>query len=501
MSNLNVAIVLAAGEGTRMKSQTPKVLNEVCGLPILGHVLSTVKELKPQQSLVVIGHQKELVKQYINSEFPKVQTVVQTKQLGTGHAVQTALASLKGVKGLVLVLASDTPLLSSQTLNQLVKAAKSTKAAVLTAEFPDPTGYGRIIKDEDKVVRIVEHKDANSEELEITEINTGVYVFDADLLKQAVSKLGSNNAQKEIYLTDVVEAINNLNENVTAVVCENYVEALGINDQTQLAEVQRIKQQQINEHWMLQGVTMRNPETVIIDLTVSLSRDVFLDTNTHLIGNTSVSEGSVIGPDSLITNSKIGENSKIIKSTLDEAIVGSNCQVGPFTYLRPGTKLKDGVKAGAYVEIKNSLVGDGSKVPHLSYVGDATIGIESNIGAATVFVNYDGNEKHKTVVGNYVKIGSDTMLVAPVKIGDGAYTAAGSVITENVPAGALGVERTKQRNIEGWTIRKRPNSPYAKSVKKGTKKTKTKTKAKVSKPTKKKTKNAKKQTPPKKKKK
>ena len=461
MSNLNVAIVLAAGEGTRMKSNAPKVLHEVCGLPILGHVLDTVKELKPQQSVVVIGHQKELVKQYISSDYPKVQTVVQTKQLGTGHAVQTALASLKGVKGLVLVLASDTPLLSSQTLNQLVKAAKSSKAAVLTAEFADPTGYGRIVKDEDKVLRIVEHKDASSEELEITEINTGVYVFDADLLKQAVSKLGSNNAQKEIYLTDVVEAINNLNETVTAVVCENYLEALGINDQAQLAEVQRIKQQQINEHWMLQGVTMRNPETVIIDLTVSLSKDVFLDTNTHLLGNTNVGEGSVIGPDSLINNSKIGENSQIIKSTLDEAIVGNNCQVGPYTYLRPGTKLKDGVKAGAYVEIKNSSVGEGSKVPHLSYVGDATIGIESNIGAATVFVNYDGVEKHKTVVGNYVKIGSDTMLVAPVKIGDGAYTAAGSVITENVPAGALGVERTKQRNIEGWVARKRGKTKSA----------------------------------------
>ncbi|NBO78223.1 MAG: bifunctional N-acetylglucosamine-1-phosphate uridyltransferase/glucosamine-1-phosphate acetyltransferase [Actinobacteria bacterium] len=403
-----------------MKSQTPKVLHEVCGLPILGHVLSTVKEVKPQQSLVVIGHQKELVKQYINSEYPKVQTVVQTKQLGTGHAVQTALASLKSVKGLVLVLASDTPLLSSQTLNQLVKAAKTSKAAVLTADFPDPTGYGRIIKDEDKVLRIVEHKDASSEELEISEINTGVYVFDADLLKQAVS---------------------------TAVVCDNYLEALGINDQAQLAEVQRIKQQQINEHWMLQGVTMRNPETVIIDLTVSLASGVFLDTNTHLIGNTSVDSGSHIGPDSLIVDSKVGESTRVIKSTLDEAVVGNNCAVGPYTYLRPGTKLKDGVKAGAYVEIKNS------------------------------------------------------MLVAPVKIGDGAYTAAGSVITENVPAGALGVERTKQRNIDGWTIRKRPNSPYSKSVKKGTKKTKTKTKAKVTKPAKKKTKNAKKQTPPKKKKK
>jgi bifunctional UDP-N-acetylglucosamine pyrophosphorylase/glucosamine-1-phosphate N-acetyltransferase len=478
VSNLNVAIVLAAGEGTRMKSLTPKVLHEVCGLPILGHVLNTVKELKPQQSLVVIGHQKELVKQYINSQYPKVQTVVQTKQLGTGHAVQTALASLKSVKGLVLVLASDTPLLSSQTLNQLLKAAKSSKAAVLTADFPDPTGYGRIVKEDDKVLKIVEQRDASSEELEITEINTGVYIFDADLLKQAIAKLGNKNAQKEIYL-----------------------EALGINDQTQLAEVQRIKQQQINEHWMLQGVSMRNPESVIIDLTVSLASDVFLDTNTHLIGNSSIEAGSVIGPDSLITNSKIGQNSKIVKSTLDDAVVGNNCQVGPFTYLRPGTKLKDGVKAGAYVEIKNSTVGDGSKVPHLSYVGDATIGIESNIGAATVFVNYDGQEKHKTVVGNYVKIGSDSMLVAPVKIGDGAYTAAGSVITENVPAGALGVERTKQRNIEGWTIRKRPNSAYAKSVKKGTKKTTTKSKAKVSKPTKKKTKNAKRQTPPKKKKK
>ena len=480
MTNLNAAIVLAAGEGKRMNSATPKVLHQVCGVPILGHVLNTLKELKPQQNVVVIGHQKELVKNYLDQDFKKIQTVVQTKQKGTGHAVQTALAAMKNVKGLVLVMAADTPLLTSETLNQLVKAAKNSKAAVLTADLPDATGYGRVVKEDSKILRIVEHADASDEELEITEINTGVYVFDAEILKNAVTKLGSNNKQGEIYLTDVVEVLNSQNENVTAVVCENYVEALGINDQAQLAIAQQIKQQQINESWMLHGVSMRNPESIIIDLTVSLDSDVHLESNTQLLGTTSISAGSTIGPDTYLKDCEVGQNSQVLKTTGVEAKIGNNAQVGPYTYLRPGTKLKDGTKAGAYVEIKNSTIGEGSKVPHLSYVGDATIGIESNIGAATVFVNYDGVEKHKTVVGDFVKIGSDTMLVAPVKIGDGAYTAAGSVITENVPAGALGVERTKQRNIEGWVARKRPNSKYVKSQKKTAKKS-TKKKVKTTK--------------------
>ena len=461
MSNLSAAIVLAAGFGKRMNSSTPKVLHPICGMPILGHVLETVEELKPAQIIAVVGHGKERVTKYLNADFKKVKTVVQQQQKGTGHAVQVALAEMKNFKGLVLITAGDTPLLTSDSISRLVAAAKESKAAVLTADLPDPTGYGRIIRLASMVDRIVEQSDANSEELEITEINTGVYVFDVEILKKAITQIKANNKQGEIYLTDVIAVINNMGESVTAVMCEDYLEALGINDRSQLAMSQQILQQTINEYWMSQGVSMRNPDSVVIDVNVTLGQDVFLDNNTHLLGNTVVGSNSVIGPDSMLKDCVVGTNSHVLRTTANEANIGNNCEIGPYTYLRPGTVLKDGVKAGAYVEIKNSTVGQGSKVPHLSYVGDATIGIETNIGAATVFVNYDGVEKHKTVVGDHVKIGSDTMLVAPVKIGDGAYTAAGSVITENVPAGALGVERTKQRNIEGWVARKRGKTKSA----------------------------------------
>jgi bifunctional UDP-N-acetylglucosamine pyrophosphorylase/glucosamine-1-phosphate N-acetyltransferase len=461
VSNLSAAIVLAAGFGKRMNSSTPKVLHPICGMPILGHVLETVEELKPAQIIAVVGHGKERVTKYLNADFKKVKTVVQQQQKGTGHAVQVALAEMKNFKGLVLITAGDTPLLTSDSITRLVAAAKESKAAVLTADLPDPTGYGRIIRLASMVDRIVEQIDASSEELEITEINTGVYVFDVEILKKAITQIKANNKQGEIYLTDVIAVINNMGESVTAVMCEDYLEALGINDRSQLAMSQQILQQTINEYWMTQGVSMRNPDSVVIDVNVTLGQDVFLDNNTHLLGNTVVGSNSVIGPDSMLKDCVVGTNSHVLRTTANEAKIGNNCEIGPYTYLRPGTVLKDGVKAGAYVEIKNSTVGQGSKVPHLSYVGDATIGIETNIGAATVFVNYDGVEKHKTVVGDHVKIGSDTMLVAPVKIGDGAYTAAGSVITENVPAGALGVERTKQRNIEGWVARKRGKTKSA----------------------------------------
>lgn len=428
---------------------------------MLGHVLETVQELKPTQIITVVGHGKERVTKYLNSEFKKVKIVVQQQQKGTGHAVQTALAQMKTSKGLVLITAGDTPLLTSDSLVRLVTAAKESKAAVLTADLPDPTGYGRIIRLASMVDRIVEQSDATVEELEITEINTGVYVFDIEILKKAITQLKANNKQGEIYLTDVIAVINNMGESVTAVMCEDYLEALGINDRSQLALAQQILQQTINEYWMSQGVSMRNPDSVVIDVNVELGQDVFLDNNTHLLGNTQIGNNSIIGPDTMLKDCAVGTNSHVLRTTAMGAKIGNNCEIGPYTYLRPGTVLKNGVKAGAYVEIKNSTVGEGSKVPHLSYVGDATIGIETNIGAATVFVNYDGVQKHKTVVGDHVKIGSDTMLVAPVKIGDGAYTAAGSVITENVPAGALGVERTKQRNIEGWVARKRGKTKSA----------------------------------------
>ena len=349
MSNLNSAIVLAAGFGKRMNSSTPKVLHPICGVPMLGHVLETVQELKPTQIITVVGHGKERVTNYLNSEFKKVKTVVQKEQKGTGHAVQTALAQMKTSKGLVLITAGDTPLLTSESITRLVLAAKESKAAVLTADLPDPTGYGRVIRLASMVDRIVEQSDATAEELEITEINTGVYVFDIEILKKAITQLKANNKQGEIYLTDVVAVINNMGESVSAVMCDDYLEALGINDRSQLALAQQILQQTINEYWMSQGVSMRNPDSVVIDVNVELGQDVFLDNNTHLLGDTQIGNNSIIGPDTMLKDCVVGTNSHVLRTTAMSAKIGNNCEIGPYTYLRPGTVLKNGVKAGAYV--------------------------------------------------------------------------------------------------------------------------------------------------------
>ncbi len=464
MSQLSAAIVLAAGEGKRMHSSTPKVLHPVCGVPLLGHVLSTVSHLSPAQTTVVIGHGKVRVQNYLTSEFKNVHTAIQEKQNGTGHAVQTALASMKEFKGLVLIISGDTPLISPESLKDLIKVAHQNKAAVLTAILDNPDGYGRVVRNGENVTKIVEDKDASASEKLIQEINTGVYIFDVQSLNETIKNLNSKNSQNELYLTDVVELMTKNNINVGIVKCEDSTEALGVNDRAQLATSQQIMQQRINEHWMQKGVTMRNPDSVVIDITAEFEQDVFIDSNCHLLGNTRIAKGVQIGPDTMLKDCVVGENSHLLRTTANDAKIGANAEIGPYTYLRPGTILEDGTKAGAYVEIKNSVIGKGSKVPHLSYVGDATIGEGTNIGAATVFVNYDGEKKHHTVVGDNVRIGSDTMLVAPVTIGDGAYTAAGSVITEDVPSGALGVERTKQRNIAGWVERKRANSKSADSA-------------------------------------
>ena len=299
---------------------------------MLGHVLETVEELKPAQIIAVVGHGKERVTKYLNADFKKVKTVVQKQQKGTGHAVQTALAEMKNFKGLVLITAGDTPLLTSDSISRLVAAAKESKAAVLTADLPDPTGYGRIIRLASMVDRIVEQSDASSEELEITEINTGVYVFDVEILKKAITQIKANNKQGEIYLTDVIAVINNMGESVTAVMCEDYLEALGINDRSQLAMSQQILQQTINEYWMSQGVSMRNPDSVVIDVNVTLGQDVFLDNNTHLLGNTVVGSNSVIGPDSMLKDCVVGTNSHVLRTTANEANIGNNCEIGPYTY-------------------------------------------------------------------------------------------------------------------------------------------------------------------------
>ena len=463
--NPAAVIILAAGQGTRMKSVKPKVLHEVLGMPLLGHVLLSSSQLDSKSTVVVVGHGKAEVTQYLAQSYPKVKTVTQEQQLGTGHAVKVALETLGDLKtGLVLILAGDTPLLTNTDLTQLLKAANGVGGAVLTAHLPDPTGYGRIIRGTDnKVDSIVEQRDASDTQRAITEVNSGVYVFSAELLRMALSKIDAANDQGEQYLTDVVGILRSAGHEITAVLtsAENI---LGVNDRRQLAQAGGVLRQRIADEWMLAGVTMVDPTSVWIDRNVSLEADVTLLQNVQLTGTTSIKAGSVIGPDCTLVNTIVDNDAVVIRSTTKDCQIGNSASVGPFTYLRPGTKLGPKAKAGGFVEMKNAVLGESAKVPHLSYVGDAEIGEGSNIGAATVFVNYDGVEKHRTIVGKHVRVGSDSMLVAPITIGDGAYTAAGSVITEDVPAGAMAVGRARQRNILDWVLRRRPGSDSAKAA-------------------------------------
>lgn len=464
---LDVAIVLAAGEGTRMKSKTPKVLHFISGKAIIDHVLSQVIKLNPGELRVVVGAGREAVESHVKQVAPKAIPVFQAERNGTGHAVQLALADLK-VSGTVLICAGDTPLLRSETLAQFIAAHNEAKntVSVLTAEFPDPTGYGRILRNEaGEIVAIVEERDASDEIKAIDEINTGVYLFDIESLRSSVTKLKSNNSQGELYLTDVIADIKATGGKAAAILSNDYSETLGINDRSQLAECAAIMRDRINYEHLLNGVEIIDPTTTWIDSSVKIEADATIFPESWLAGTTTIGANSIIGPRTTLMNVTVSTCASIIESNCVDCEVGSGAKVGPYSYLRAGTKLGAGAKAGAYVEIKNSTIGEGTKVPHLSYVGDAEIGSGSNIGAATVFVNYDGVEKHKTKIGNEVRIGSDTMLVAPVSIGDGAYTAAGSVITDNVPAGAMGVARSKQRNILGWVLRKRSGTKSAQAAK------------------------------------
>jgi bifunctional UDP-N-acetylglucosamine pyrophosphorylase/glucosamine-1-phosphate N-acetyltransferase len=469
---VQTVIVLAAGEGTRMKSATPKVLHSVAGRSLLGHVLHAVHHLSPNEVRIVVGSGREAVEAHIAQIAPKATTVFQEHRGGTGHAAQLALAG-NAPKGTVLILAGDTPLLSGDSLAQFVAAhaAGEFAASVLTAEHPDPTGYGRIIRDDnDELLRIVEEKDATDDEKFIFEINSGVYAFDGEKLAASIGQLTNANAQGELYLTDVIGILKTAGESIAAIMIDDFTETLGVNDRVQLAESAAMLRDRINEQWMRAGVTIIDPTTTWIDSTVELSNDVTLHPGTALLGSTKVATGAVIGPRSTLTDCIVKEGASVLESIATETVIGEAATVGPFTYLRAGTQLGDSTKAGAFVEMKNAVVGTGSKVPHLSYVGDATIGEGSNIGAATIFVNYDGVEKHHTTVGDHVRIGSDSMLVAPVTIGDGAYTAAGSVITEDVPAGAIGVGRAKQRNVLDWVLRKRANTKSAQAAEASNKK-------------------------------
>ena len=457
-------IVLAAGAGTRMKSTKPKVLHEVLGLTLLDHVLNTTSPLNAEKTLVIIGHGRDHVQEHLAKSHPLLLTAVQDQQNGTGHAVKIALDALGELSGPVLVLAGDTPLLTTSDLQLTLSNLSGKAASVLTAHLADPTGYGRIVRNAtDGLEQIVEHRDASDAQLLLTEVNSGVYAFDAKLLRESLTSLKTDNSQGEQYLTDVLGILRTAGYEVAAVATteENI---LGVNDRRQLAEAGSILRNRINNEWMLAGVTMVDPSSVWIDRTVVLESDVTILQNVSITGSSTIRGGSSIGPDCSLHDTVADHCATVTRTTSNGAVIGEGATVGPYTYLRPGTVLGAGAKAGGFVEMKNANLGANSKVPHLSYVGDATIGDGTNIGAATVFVNYDGQEKHHTHVGSHVRIGSDTMLVAPLVIGDGAYTAAGSVITEDVPAGAMAVGRARQRNIFDWVLRRRPGSDSAKAA-------------------------------------
>lgn len=461
-------VVLAAGEGTRMKSATPKVLHDICGRSLVGHVLAAARELEPENLVVVVGHAREKVGAHLAEIDPGARTAVQAEQNGTGHAVRMGLEELGGsVDGTVVVVCGDTPLLTGETLRRLAGTHQEDGNAVtvLTAEVPDATGYGRIVRDgSGAVTAIVEHKDASDTQRAIREINSGVFAFDGQLLAEALKQVRTDNSQGEEYLTDVLGILRSAGHRVGASVAGDHREIAGINNRVQLAEARRILNDRLLTEAMLAGVTVVDPATTWIDVTVTFEQDAVVQPGTQLIGATHIGEGAEVGPNSRLKDTRVGAGARVDNTVSDGAVVGPQASVGPYAYLRPGTRLGLKSKVGTYVETKNAAIGEGTKVPHLSYVGDATIGEYTNIGAASVFVNYDGQDKHHTTVGSHCRTGSDNMFVAPVTVGDGAYTAAGSVITKDVPPGSLAVARGQQRNIEGWVARKRPGSAAAKAA-------------------------------------
>ncbi|TDD77669.1 bifunctional UDP-N-acetylglucosamine diphosphorylase/glucosamine-1-phosphate N-acetyltransferase GlmU [Actinomadura rubrisoli] len=460
-------IVLAAGEGTRMKSSTSKVLHELCGRSMLGHVLAAARELEPERLVVVVGHRREQVVAHLAEHVPDAESAVQERQGGTGHAVRMALEQTGALSGTVVVTNGDHPLLRGETLAALVRTHEDegNAATVLTTEMPDATGYGRMVRAEDgSVAAIVEHKDADEAQRAINEINVGMYAFDGALLEDALKRVTTDNAKGEEYLTDVVAILRGDGHRAGAHLTADWVETQGVNDKVQLAQARRQLNDRILEAHMRAGVTVVDPATTWIDVEVTAERDAEVLPGTQLHGRTHLGEGARVGPNSTLTDTVVGAGAVVVNAVCAGAEIGAEASVGPYAYLRPGTRLARKAKVGTYVETKNAEIGEGSKVPHLTYVGDAEIGAGSNIGASSVFVNYDGVAKHRSVIGSHVKVGSDNMIVAPVTIGDGAYTAAGSVIVQDVPPGAMGVARARQRNIEGWVEHKRPGSPAAEAA-------------------------------------
>jgi bifunctional UDP-N-acetylglucosamine pyrophosphorylase / glucosamine-1-phosphate N-acetyltransferase len=444
----------------------PKVLHGFAGRSLLGHVLAAASALDADQTVVVVGHRRDEVTAHLAEIAPAAAPVVQAEQHGTGHAVRLALEAVPAdAGGTVVVLPGDTPLLTGATLAALVAEHEAAGAAatLLTSVVDDPDGYGRVIRAADgAVARVVEHKDATDEERRVAEIATSVYAFDHALLRDAVGRLSTDNAQGEEYLPDVVGILAAAGHRIAAVIAPAN-ETAGVNDRVQLAAAHRLYNTRLLEAHMRSGVTVVDPLTTWVDVDVRIEPDVTLWPSVEL-SDCRIGEGAEIGPQTSLTRTEVGPRSRLTRTVAIEARVGADVTTGPYAYLRPGTVLADGVHVGTYVELKKADVGEGTKIPHLSYVGDATIGEHTNIGAATVFVNYDGVEKHHTIIGNHVRGGADNMFVAPVEVGDGAYTAAGSIITQDVPPGAMAVARAPQRNVRGWVARKRPGTAAAEAA-------------------------------------
>jgi len=465
-------IVLAAGQGTRMKSATPKILHGLAGIPIVGHVLATAAALNPAHVITVVRHERETVVATINDLMPEAVIVDQDEIPGTGRAAELALDALpEGFDGEVVIVSGDVPLLDADTLTGLITEhrAASAAATVLSAILDDATGYGRIVRDASgSFIRIVEHKDATTAELTLVEINSGTYVFDAAKLRAELSKIGTDNSQGEKYLTDVVALLREAGSAVAAMPVSAPWMVSGVNDRVQLGEVALKLNELIVRGWQRAGVTIVDPASTWIDLKSTIAPDVEILPGTQIKGATDIQTGAIIGPDTTLVDCEIGENAVVKRTDATLAVIGEGATVGPWAYLRPGTELGKNGKIGTFVETKNAKIGEGSKVPHLSYIGDTTVGVESNVGAGTITANYDGVNKSKTQVGSHVRTGSHNVFVAPVRIGDGAYTGAGTVVRKDVPAGALAINVAPQRNMTGWVEANRAGTAAAQAAAAGT---------------------------------
>lgn len=447
------AIVLAAGQGTRMKSKLYKVLHPICGQAMVEHVVDQLEALGVSEIVTVVGHGAEMVEEVLGD---RVSYTLQEEQLGTAHAVMQARGALEGKEGTTLVICGDTPLLTDDTLQQLITYHESihSKATVLTSIEPDPTGYGRIIRNEQGVLeRIVEQKDAETTELAIKEVNTGTYCFDNKELFEALETIGNENAQGEFYLTDIIEVLKVKGKVVAGYAMPDAREGLGVNDRVALAKARKVMQERINHRLMVNGVTLVDPQTTYVDVKVEVGPDTVIEGNVTLLGTTKIGSDCLITSGSRISDSTIGDSVTVTQSVIEQATLDNGSDCGPFAHLRPNASLGENVHVGNFVEVKNATVGKDTKVGHLTYVGDADLGREINIGCGTIFVNYDGVNKHRSTVGDGAFIGCDTSIIAPVTIGKGAFTAAGSVITKDVPEKALAIARARQENKEKYANR------------------------------------------------